>query len=175
MISSPEAEVPSMQVATPAVCLSASEVAPEMEVPSVEQTVALAPEEETKLRLAAFRAVVKDDIETLGDIIHEKVPLDIWKNWMNKGGKDLLTLSEERGSSAAYSMLARALGLMKNRRRSSFCEREFVWVMLAGDIQPRQATVLEDVSDEANQICIEFWDDDSEPMWVDRDFVLKSS
>lgn len=125
------------------------------------------------MKLVVFRAVVRDDAATLEDIL-SKVPISTWRDWKNKGGKDLLMLSEERGSSAAYSVIAKALGILKERRRDSFEEREAVWVMLAGEVQPRRATVLEDTSDQAQDIFVEFWEGDDPPARMDRDVVFKS-
>lgn len=142
------------------------------EVPSPAPPPAL--ENEAELRLTAFRAVVKDDTATLAEVI-TVVPQSMWEAWTNKGGKDLVTLSEERGSVAAYSMLAKALGLLKERAREAFEEREVVWVMFTGDVQPRQATVQEDTPPEADTILLEFWVGDDPPTRVERDFVLKSA
>lgn len=136
---------------------------------------ALPPDEEAQLQRTAFRSVVKDDTLALSEIIRDRVPMETWRGWLNKGGKDLLTLAEERGSWASYCMLARDLGVMKERRRTHFDEREFVWVMFAGDVQARRATVIQDATEEQDDIFVEFWDDDSPPSWVSRDFVLKSN
>merc|ERR1712129_361038 len=102
---------------------------PEATPEAPEDEVNLSEKEEAELKTKAFRAVVKDDTSTLAEVISERVPLSIWKRWENKGGKDLLTLSEERGSKASYSMLAKALGLLIGRRRESYEEREAVWVL----------------------------------------------
>lgn len=135
----------------------------------------LGPVGETELRAKAFRAVVQDDTSTLADVISSTVPCCVWSKWRNKGGKDLLTLSEERGSPGAYSMLARALGVLTARKRDCFEEREAVWVMFAGEVQPRRATVVNDTPEEADSILLEFWDGNEPPMLVDRDFVLKTA
>merc|ERR1711957_875259 len=71
---------------------------------------------EAELMRDAFRAV-----------LDSKVPKEVWGEWKNKAGKDLLSLSEERGSTAAYSYMAKALGLIKDRKRDSYEEREAVW------------------------------------------------
>jgi len=131
------------------------------------------PENETELRTKAFRAVVADDVKALAEVIVDAVPKELWSEWQNKAGKDLLTLSEERGSSGAYSLLAKALGLLKERIRETYEEREAVWVLFAGAVQPRRATVMEDTDTEANDILLEFWDDDEPASMVDRNFVLK--
>ena len=72
------------------------------------------PKEEEKLKARALRAVVQDDFVTLGEVLN-LAPVEKWSKWENKAGKDLLTLSQERGSSSAYSALARALGLNLSR------------------------------------------------------------
>lgn len=132
----------------------------------------LTPEEEEKLKSKGLRAVVQDDADTLHSIL-DAVPSDVWSKWRNRAGKDLLTLSTERGSSTAYSMLAKALGLVKELRRETFEEREAVWVFPPGEVQPRRATVLEDTPEEADEIYIEYWDGDQDPEHVERCLVRK--
>lgn len=153
-------------------CEPAPETTPEVASPVFEEVPASV-HDEAALKLAAFRAVVKDDTATLGEILDSKVPLSIWRRWENKVGKDLLMLSEERGSTAAYSMIAKALGILKERRRDSFEEREAVWVMLAGEVQPMRATVLEDTPEEAQDVFVEFWEGCDPPARVVRDIVFK--
>merc|ERR1712194_304741 len=128
---------------------------------------------ESELMRDAFRAVVQDDTLALSAVLDSKVPIEVWREWKNKAGKDLLSLSEERGSTAAYSWMAKALGLIKDRKRDSYEEREAVWVLLTGDVQPRRATVLEDTPEEADQIQLEFWDGYEPPSNIHRDFVFK--
>lgn len=72
------------------------------------------------------------------------VPADVWSAWRNKAGKDLVALSEERGSSAAYAVLARASGIVQERRHVPLEEGDAVWVLANGELQPRRATVKED-------------------------------
>lgn len=129
-------------------------------------------EVEAEARTKAFRAVVKDDTATL-IVTLDDVPVDTWSAWQNKAGKDLLTLSEERGSSRAYSVLARALGLLKDRHRDAFEEREAVWVLSHGEVQPRRATVVEETPPEVDTIFLEFWDGDEPPIRIDRSMVFK--
>merc|ERR1712110_1140451 len=105
---------------------------------------------------------VKDDPVELLSVL-EKVPLEIWSNWTNKAGKDMLTLSQERGSSFAYSAVAKALGLVQEMKRDTFEEREAVWIFKQGDVQPLRATVMEDTPEEAEQILVEYWDGDAPP------------
>jgi len=130
-------------------------------------------DESSALQFLAFRAVVRDDTEKLGEIL-QKVPQDVWSNWQNKAGKDLLTLAQERGSSGSQSMVAKALGLVKERRRESFEERETVWVLFPGEVQARHATVLEDVPETAGDVLLELWDCNDPPTRVNRGIVLKA-
>jgi len=130
--------------------------------------------DEPELRAKAFRAVVKDDTQALAEVIVDRVPCSVWSLWENKAGKDLLTLSEERGSSAAYSLLAKALGLLKERKRETFEEREAVWVLLNGEVQPRRATVLEDTPEEVDEVLLEYWEGDAPACRIDRSLVLKA-
>merc|ERR1719189_2355649 len=153
----------------------APERTPEAPTPPRSRSLQATTEEEAKLRLTAFRAVVKDDTTTLANELLSCVKVDVWREWVNRAGKDLLTLSEERGSVAAYSMLAKALGLLQERKRDAYEERETVWVMYAGEVQPLRATVLEDTPEEAEEILLEFWEGDEPAKMVHRDFVLKCS
>lgn len=139
--------------------------------PKVSVTTPLSAEEE-QLKAKALRAVVQDDGATLGSIIGS-LPMESWSRWQNKAGKDLITLSQERGSSCAYSVLAKALGMMKEMKREAFEEREAVWVFTQGDVQPRRATVLEDTPEEAEAILLEYWDGDDPPESVERCMVRK--
>jgi len=123
----------------------------------------------------AFRSVVKDDTGSLAEVIMDRVPRSVWEGWRNKAGKDLLTLSEERGSCAAYSMLAKALGLLKERKRETFEDREAVWVFYDGEVQPRQATVLEDTPTDAEEVFVQFWTGDEPFTRVERSLVFKAS
>jgi len=70
-------------------------------------------------------------------------------------------------------MLARALGLLQDLKRDTFEEREAVWIFMQGDVQPRRATVLEDTSEEADDVLVEYWDGDADPERVDRCYVRK--
>jgi len=128
---------------------------------------------EAELRTRAFRAVVKDDTQVLQEVIAD-LPKEVWSEWHNKAGKDLLTLSEERGSSAAYSFLTRQLGKLKERKREAFAQGADVWVLMQGEIQPRRATVMEDAPAEANYVLLEYWDGDAAASYVDRGQVLPS-
>jgi len=129
--------------------------------------------EEAEMKTKAFRAVVQDDEDKLQDIL-ESVPMVIWEKWKNKADKDLLTLSQERGASLAYSVIAKALGILREQTRDTFEYGEAVWVFQTGDVQARRATVKEDTPEEADKILVEYWDGDDEPLYVDRPQVRKS-
>lgn len=130
-------------------------------------------EEEVEWKAQAMRAVVANDAQPLEDVL-KRLPVNVWSNWRNKAGKDLVTLSEERGSSAAYSILARYLGVLKEQKRQAFEDREDVWVLVHGELQPRRATIVEEVDDDAQNLLVEFWDGDEPAIYVDRSMVLKS-
>jgi hypothetical protein len=112
-------------------------------------------------RSKALRAVVQNDPVVIVQVL-DAVHVDIWARWENKAGKDLLTLSLERGSTDVYPVLAKALGLLKEQKREVFEERETVWVMFNGEVQPHRATVIEDTPEEEDEILVEFWDDPPE-------------
>merc|ERR1711933_667259 len=128
--------------------------------------------EEAELKAKAFRAVVQDNVGSLSEVL-ERLSPNFWAKWQNKAGKDLLTLSQERGSSGAYSVLAEALGMVQEMKRESFEEREAVWIFNPGEIQPLRATVLEDTSAEKDTVFIEYWDGDAPPVAVERCMVRK--
>lgn len=137
----------------------------------------LSPEELERiaaLKTPAFRAVCQDDTTKLAEIL-ETVPREIWESWENKAGKNLLSLALERGSSAAYAVMERALGNLQERTWPSFEEREDVWVMLPGEVQPRRATVMEDTPSEAPDVLVEFWDGDDPASRVEHSLVTKVS
>mmetsp|Transcript_113466 Transcript_113466/g.177401 ORF Transcript_113466/g.177401 Transcript_113466/m.177401 type:complete len:560 (+) Transcript_113466:110-1789(+) len=128
--------------------------------------------ETAELRQKALRAVAQDDIYMLEEVLNV-VHKDVWEKWQNKAGKDLLTLSQERGSNSAYSLLARSKGILKELQREAFEEREAVWVFENGEVQPRRATVLEESPPEEDTVYVEFWDGDEEPVRVERCLVRK--
>jgi len=130
----------------------------------------LTADEEERQKAKALRAVVQDDCEALSEVL-ERVENDMWSRWENKAGKDLLTLSQERGSTAAYAQLAKALGMVQEMKRDTYEERETVWIFLPGEVQPLRATVLEDTPEEADEVFIEYWDGDAPPQRVDRAMV----
>mmetsp|Transcript_63386 Transcript_63386/g.175698 ORF Transcript_63386/g.175698 Transcript_63386/m.175698 type:complete len:929 (+) Transcript_63386:66-2852(+) len=128
--------------------------------------------EEAEMKVKAFRAVVQDNTTVLLEVL-QRLHMDTWSTWQNKAGKDLLTLSQERGSSGAYSVLAKALGLVQEQKRESFEEREAVWIFAQGEVQPRRATVLEDTPAEADEVLVEYWDGDEPASRVERCLVRK--
>jgi len=139
---------------------------------NVENFPVLSEEELQKLKAKALRAVVQDDAATLSCVL-ESVELKTWSLWQNKAGKDLLTLSEERGSTEAHSALMRATGIVIQLKRDAYEERENVWVYNPGDVQPRRATILEDFDEDAEEILIEYWDGNEPGLYVDRAMIRK--
>jgi len=125
-----------------------------------------------ELKAKAFRSVVQDNTSGLLEVL-QRLEMDVWRQWQNKAGKDLLTLSQERGSSGAYSVLAKALGLVQELKRESFDEREAVWIFAQGEVQPRRATVLEDTPELADEVLVEYWDGDEPATRVERCLVRK--
>jgi len=125
-----------------------------------------------ELKAKALRAVAQDDPDSLEEVLGQ-VANEVWSKWENRAGKDLLTLSQERGSTAAYSMLARTLGLLQEQVRETYEERETVWVFELGEVQPRRATIMEDTPEEADEILVEFWDGDAPAARVERCIVRK--
>jgi hypothetical protein len=130
--------------------------------------------EESEWKTQALRAVVADDVRALEEIF-DRLPVEAWSKWKNKAGKDLLTLSQERGSTLAYSLLARRLGLLKELKQEGFEEREDVWVLIHGELQPRRATVCEDTAEDAQEVLVEFWDGYEPATRVDRCMVMKTN
>lgn len=135
-----------------------------------------------ELRVRAFRAVVKDDTAALAEVL-ERLPCETWSAWTNKGGKDMLTLSQERGSPDAYALMAKTLGLVRESKRESFEEGEHVWILEPGDVQAQHATVLEPApaelpegeEPEGDTILVEFWEGNGPPRRVSRPCVLKAN
>jgi len=156
------------------VTVTKASVEPSATVPEAAPTFReLTPAEEQQFRTKAFRAVVQNDSASLLQVLAE-VAKEQWSVWRNKADRDLLTLSEERGSSEAYAVLAKALGLVSEAKRDTFEEREAVWIFEPGEVMPRRATVLEDTSTEVDDIYIEFWDGDEPAMRIQRCLVHKS-
>mmetsp|Transcript_97113 Transcript_97113/g.216618 ORF Transcript_97113/g.216618 Transcript_97113/m.216618 type:complete len:829 (-) Transcript_97113:172-2658(-) len=131
------------------------------------------PDREAELKAKAFRAVVQDDVDVLSEVL-ERTPTEIWSQWVNKAGKDLLALSQERGCSGAYGALARALGLLQDMKQEAFAEHESVWVFVPGEVQPLRATVLEDTTSDADEVEVEFWDGEEPRGRVKRGSLRKS-
>jgi hypothetical protein len=129
-------------------------------------------DELAELKAKALKAVVQDDAEALEEIL-DGVPKDVWSKWENKAGKDLLCLSQERGTSSAYSSIARHLGILKELVREAFEENEDVWVFENGEVQPKRAKVMEDTPTDQEEVLVQFWDGDDEPVRVDRCAIRK--
>lgn len=91
-----------------------------------------------------------------------------------EAGKDLISLSQERGASLAYSALARALGVLVERKHSSLEHGAAVWIHEPGEMQPRRATVARAARADAREVLVEFWDGDAPEMWVQRALVSKA-
>merc|ERR1719210_1188938 len=104
---------------------AANEVVVDWEHPSPDKS----DEALLQLKAQAFRAVVQDDVAVLTEVLDE-IPVDIWREWKNKGHKDLLTLAQERGRHNAYNVIATRLSLIqvKEMKRVAFKEREAVWI-----------------------------------------------
>jgi len=132
----------------------------------------LSEEEAEAVKKEAFRCVVQDNTTGLSAAL-DRLPLDIWSTWENKAGKSLITLSEERGSSNAYSLLAKRLGLTQDRKIEAFEEGETVWVYEVGDVQPKRATVREDSPAEEEEVLLEYWDGDDPASKVEKSMVRK--
>mmetsp|Transcript_41226 Transcript_41226/g.109098 ORF Transcript_41226/g.109098 Transcript_41226/m.109098 type:complete len:641 (-) Transcript_41226:582-2504(-) len=143
-----------------------------IEKPQVPTQVSCAEEDEEVLRTKALRSVARDDCDALAEVL-AAVDVEVWSKWQNKAGQDLVVLSETRGSTGAYSLLASALGLLQEPSREVFGEKDTVWVFFAGEVMPRRATVLEDVPEDSDEIPLEFWDGDVLSGKVDRCLVRK--
>eukprot|EP00927_Polykrikos_kofoidii_P037996 TRINITY_DN32229_c0_g1_i1.p1 TRINITY_DN32229_c0_g1~~TRINITY_DN32229_c0_g1_i1.p1 ORF type:complete len:1020 (+),score=175.17 TRINITY_DN32229_c0_g1_i1:38-3061(+) len=137
------------------------------------QFLTLSESEELEVKTMSFRSVVKDDFQAIKEMI-AMVPQDTWTSWRNKADKDLLTLAIERGASKSYSAIGKALGLVSEMKREVFEERESVWIMFVGEVQPQRATVLEYTPASADDVLIELWTGHDAPTRVQRSLVLKS-
>eukprot|EP00927_Polykrikos_kofoidii_P079550 TRINITY_DN7632_c0_g1_i2.p1 TRINITY_DN7632_c0_g1~~TRINITY_DN7632_c0_g1_i2.p1 ORF type:complete len:599 (+),score=145.83 TRINITY_DN7632_c0_g1_i2:596-2392(+) len=129
-------------------------------------------ESHDELKAKAMRAVAQDDVEALEAML-KTVPVEVWSKWMNKASKDLVTLSQERGSAEAYCMLARELGIIKDMSRDTFEEGETIWVFEPGEVMAKRASVLEDTPEEAEDVLVEYWDGDEPPLRVERCLIMK--
>jgi len=131
-------------------------------------------DEELMWRQAGFRAVVQNDTAKLQEVLG-KVPQEVWSTWQNKAGKDLITLAQERGSSAAYAVMARAMGLIQERKHAKLEAGDSLWVMVPGDMQPRRATAVKAASEDDEEVLVEYWDGDAPPCRVPHVLVSKLS
>jgi len=117
--------------------------------------------------------VVKDDTKELNNIFNN-LSQDVWSSWHNRAGKNLLTLAQERRAAGSYALIGRALGLLQERKREAFEERETVWVLCPGKVQARHGTVVEDApADGDTELLIEFWDRPGPPQKVPCDVSSK--
>ncbi|OLP91141.1 hypothetical protein AK812_SmicGene27181 [Symbiodinium microadriaticum] len=137
-----------------------------------EPEISLSQEEVDALKKEAFRNVVQNKMQELDDVLAQ-LPVRVWSCWENKAGKDLITLSQERGSSGAYCILAKRLGIVQELKKDSFEEREDVWVFLPGEVQPLRATVLEDTPEEQDDVLIQYWDGDEPEKRIEKCLVRK--
>lgn len=137
-----------------------------------EPEITLSQEEVDALKKEAFRNVVQNKMQELDDVLAQ-LPVRVWSCWENKAGKDLITLSQERGSSGAYCILAKRLGIVQELKKDSFEEREDVWVFLPGEVQPLRATVLEDTPEEQDDVLIQYWDGDEPEKRIEKCLVRK--
>jgi len=137
-----------------------------------EPEITLSQEEVDALKKEAFRNVVQNKMQELDDVLAQ-LPVRVWSCWENKAGKDLTTLSQERGSSGAYCILAKRLGIVQELKKDSFEEREDVWVFLPGEVQPLRATVLEDTPEEQDDVLIQYWDGDEPEKRIEKCLVRK--
>uniref|UniRef100_A0A7S1FDN8 Uncharacterized protein n=1 Tax=Noctiluca scintillans TaxID=2966 RepID=A0A7S1FDN8_NOCSC len=128
--------------------------------------------DESELRTKALRAAARDDSKALTEVL-AAVDVDVWSKWKNRAGQDLLSLSEARQSSDAYSLLASALGLLHELPRETFIASETVWVFVADEVMPKRATVLDDIATAEDAIQVEFWDGDVPSQKVERCRVRK--
>ncbi|CAE6973623.1 unnamed protein product [Symbiodinium natans] len=149
-----------------------SEATEEGEELEEEPSTSLSQEEQDALKKEAFRNVVQDKMQELDEVLAQ-LPVQIWSCWENKAGKDLITLSQERGSSGAYCILAKRLGIVQELKKDSFEEREDVWVFLPGEVQPLRATVLEDTPEEQDDVLIQYWDGDDPATRIEKCLVRK--
>ena len=62
-----------------------------------------------ELQSVAQRAAVRNDTTAMTLVINT-VEKEVWAQWRNKAGLDLLALAEERGSVATSTLIAQALG-----------------------------------------------------------------
>lgn len=131
-------------------------------------------EEEEKLKTEAFQACARGNADRLLEIL-DLVPLELWEKWQNKAGKDLEQLCHERGEKCegCLRVIFKASGRERQVEREYYEEGENVWVHVKGEVQARQATVMEDTPLEEDMVLIKFWAGYDEPEYVDRGIVSK--
>jgi len=133
------------------------------------------PEEEEKLKTEAFRACARGDAEKLAEVLEQLPTHHIWVKWRNKAGKDLEELCQERGEKCegALRVIYKASGREQTVVREYYEEGTYIWVHLKGDVQAKQATVMQDTPEEDDYILIQYWIGYDEPEYVDRSMVSR--
>jgi len=121
---------------------------------------------------AAFKAASTGDEKALVAAL-ENVPTDVWTQWQNQGGQELMEMSKNRDEylgTSIHKLLLNMLGLIVERKYEPLDEGQAVWVFFAGDVVPRQATVREDTLADADKVLVQYWDgkDDETAEYVDR-------
>lgn len=144
------------------------------ETESVPAISRLSVEEEDKLKTEAFRACASGNAERLLEVL-DGVPVNVWERWQNKAGKDLEQLCQERGEKCEVCLrvIFKASGRETQIEREYFEEGEHIWVHVKGEVQARQATVMEDTPIEEDLVLIQFWAGYEDSSYVDRGVVSK--
>mmetsp|Transcript_18975 Transcript_18975/g.40836 ORF Transcript_18975/g.40836 Transcript_18975/m.40836 type:complete len:493 (-) Transcript_18975:48-1526(-) len=118
----------------------------------------------------AKSAVLNNDGSALQEVL-SRTDIDRVRSWKNAAGEGLLALSESRHKPEMYAILARAFGMVEERKPQAFEERQDVWVYTQGEVQPKRATILEDSPEEEDHVHIEYWDGDGDPEWIEKSRV----
>lgn len=129
--------------------------------------------EEGKLKARALKAIAQDNSEDLQEILAQ-IPITLVRDWKNKAGTDLLTLAEERKKGKSYSVLAKAMGLVKEEKPERYEEKDSVWVFLPGEVAAVRATVVEEAAEEAQTVLLEFWEGNAPARHVNRRRIWRS-
>jgi hypothetical protein len=104
---------------------------------------------------AAFRSVVRDDAVELSSHLKYCSPF-VWMERRNAGGKTLLEVAQERGSSGCEMWLMFGSGLVTDLpKMEELTAGESVWVLEESSVQPRPAKV---VSAQKRKVVVGFWD-----------------
>merc|ERR1719456_121043 len=103
----------------------------------------------------AFRCVVKDDAVELAKCLKYCSPF-VWMERKNAGGKTMLEVSQERGSSATEMWLMFGCGMVTDLpKMEKLAEGESVWVLEENSVQPRPAKVI---ATQRKMVVVGFWD-----------------